>query len=72
MVSNLVSQYILIALSLTFNGNKLYKTLGFRIRDTLNFDFLEKNPGIFTTFWAWFFKKLFLMLYSIDSPGMIV
>ena len=38
--------YILIVLNLAYNKNKLYKTLDYRPRDTLNFDILEKDLEI--------------------------
>ena len=65
---------LLITLSLTFDRNKLYKTLGYRIRDMLNFDLLEKNLGVCSSphFVHDFSRKLFLMLHSINSPKMIV
>ena len=39
-------QYILIALNLAYNKNKLYKTLGYWSRGMLNFNFSEKGLGI--------------------------
>ena len=39
-------QYISIALNLTYNKNKLCKTLYHRSRDMFNFDFLEKGLAI--------------------------
>ena len=33
-------------LNLAYNKNKLYKTLDYRSRDMLNFDFLKKDLGI--------------------------
>ena len=35
--------YISIALSLAYNQNKLYKTLDYRSRNMLNFDYSEKG-----------------------------
>ena len=58
MVCGLVSQYILISLSLAYNENKLYKTLDYGFRDILNVDFLEKGLGIVSRC-AWLFKKTF-------------
>ena len=39
-------QYISIALNLGNNKNKLYKTLGYWSRDTLNFNFSEISLGL--------------------------
>ena len=36
-----------MALNLTYNKNKLYKSLDYWSRDMLNFDFLDKGQGIF-------------------------
>ena len=36
-------QYILIALNMAYNKNKLYKNLNYWSRDMLKFDFLEKD-----------------------------
>ena len=54
--------------------NKLYKTLDYWSRDMLNFNFWEKglgkvSPPYFTFDFA---RKMFLMLYSINWPNLIV
>ena len=36
----------MIALSMAYNKNKLYKTLDYCSRDMLNFNFLEKGLGL--------------------------
>ena len=55
-------QYISIALNLTYNKKKLYKTLDCWLRDLLKFDFFEKGLGIVTPpdFVHDFSRKLFL------------
>ena len=60
----------MIALNLAYIGNKLYKTLDYWPRDTLNLDFLEKGLGIVypRNFVYNFSRKIFLMLYSINWP----
>ena len=67
-------QHISIALNLVCNKNKLHKTLNYRSRDMLNFDFLKKGLGtappphlVYD-----FSRKLYLMLYSINSLSFIV
>ena len=64
--------YILIALNLACNKNKLYKTLYYWSRDILNS--LEKSLGIVSlpNFMCDFSTKMFLMLYSINWPNFIV
>ena len=59
-------QYISIALNLTYTKNKLYKILDYWSRNKLSFDLFRKGSGngFYTTFYE-FFKKTFLMLYSI-------
>ena len=61
-------QYILIALNLEYNKNKLYKTLDYLSSDKLNFDFLEKGLGLVSPPHSVhdFSRKMFLMLYSIN------
>ena len=56
-------RYILIALSLAYNKNKLYKTLGYWSRDMLNFGFLEKGLGIVSApiFVYDFSRKIFIV-----------
>ena len=58
----------------TYNKNTLYENSDCWSRDTLNFHFLKKESetSISTTFFAWFFKQLFLVLYSINWPDFIV
>ena len=55
-----------MALNLTYNKNRLYKTID--SRDMLNFDFLEKALGIVSSphFVYDFSRKIFLILYSIN------
>ena len=48
--------YILIALNLSHNKSKLYKTLKYWSRDMLNFNFSEIGLGLVSPR-AWFFKK---------------
>ena len=59
--------------NLSYSENKLFKTLNYYSRDMLNFYFLEKGLGIVSTphFVHDFFKKMFLMLYSINGPNLI-
>ena len=66
-------QYILINLNFAYYQNKLYKTLDYWSWDMLNFDFLEKNLEIVSPpdFVPDFFKKRFIMLYSINLPNSI-
>ena len=65
--------YISIALKLAYNKNKLFKTLHYWSRDTLNFDFLDKGLGTVSPphFVYDFSTKLFLTLYSINWPNLI-
>ena len=67
-------QYILLALNLAYNKNKLYKTLGYWSRDMLNFDFLEKGLGIVSPphFLYDISRKMFVMLYYINWSNFIV
>ena len=60
--------YILIALKLAYNRNKLLKTLDYWSWDMLNFNFLEKGLGIVSPadFAHDFSAKIFLILYSIN------
>ena len=39
-----------MALNLTYNEKKLHEILGYRSRDTLNFDILGKGMGIVLSF----------------------
>ena len=52
----------------------MYKTLDYWSRDTLNFNFLEMGLGIVSPrqFVYDFSRKIFLMLYSIDTTNFIV
>ena len=66
-------QYILTALNLPCNKNKLYKTLSYLSGDMLNFIFLEKRLGLVSPprFVYDFSEKMFLMLHSINWPNFI-
>ena len=66
--------YILIALSLAYNKNELYRTLDSWSRDVPNFDFLEKGLGIASPphFVYDFSRKSSLILYSINWPKIVV
>ena len=70
MVCSLVSKYFY---SRQLGKNKLYKTLDYRSRDILIFDFLEKGLGIVSLshFVYNFSRKFFLMLYFINWPNFI-
>ena len=63
--------YILIALKLSYNINKLFKALQYWSRDMLKFDLLDKVLGIVSPahFVYDFPTKMFLMLYSINWPS---
>ena len=63
--------YILIAVKLAHNGNKLFKTLHYWSRDMLNFDVLDKGLEILSTahFMCDFSIKMFLMSYSVNWPN---
>ena len=65
--------YILIALKLAYNRNKLLKTLQYWSRDMLKFEFLEKSLGIVSPahFVHNFSTKMFLISYSINWPNFI-
>ena len=54
------------AINLAYNKNKLYKTLEYRSRDTLNFS--ERGLEIVSHphFMYDFSRKMFLILYSIN------
>ena len=67
-------QYILIVLKLTYNKNKLYKTLDYWSRNMLNLVFLEKGLGIiFLPHFVYnFSRKMLLMSHSVKSPNLIV
>ena len=64
-------QYILLALNLQYNKNKLYKSLDCRSTDMLNFGFSGKGLGILSLphFVYDFSRKVFPMLYSVNSPN---
>ena len=64
-------QYILIALNLAYNKNKLYNTLDYWSRDMLNFDFSEKclallSPKHFVNFQEKCFLCYFLLTDQIS------
>ena len=65
--------YILIALKLAYNRNKLFKTLHYWSRDMFNFDILDKGLGIVSpAHFVYDFskkKKMFFMLYCINWPN---
>ena len=65
---------ISIALKLAYNRNKLFRTLHYWFRNILNFDFLDKGPGIVSPahFVYDFSTKMFLMLCCINWPNFIV
>ena len=67
-------QYSLIALILTYNKNKLHKTLDYWSRDMLNLEFLEKSLGVASLphFVYNFSRKMFLMLRFINWPNFTV
>ena len=69
-----VSFNVLIALSLAYNENKMYKTFDYWPRDMLNFDFLEKGLETVSPRYILcdLFKKMILMLYSIYWPSFIL
>ena len=64
----------MIDLTLTYNTNKLYKTLNYWSRDMPNFGFLEKGLRIVPPphFEYGFSRKKFLKLYSINCLNFIV
>ena len=55
-------------LNLACNKNKLFKTLDYWSRDTLNFNFLEKGLGLVSSlhFVYDFSRKVFLVFYSFN------
>ena len=59
--------YILTALKLGYNKNKLYKALDYTPRDILNFEFLEKSLGIVSPphIEYDFSTKMFLVIYLL-------
>ena len=65
--------YILIALKLAYNRNKLFKTLHYWSRDMFNFDILDNGLGIVSpAHFVYDFskkKKMFFMLYCINWPN---
>ena len=65
-------QYIVIALKLACNKNKLYKTFSYWSRD-VNFDFLEKDLELdSSSHFVYILTKTFLMLYSINWQNFFV
>ena len=73
MTCNIVSIYF-DSPQLAIEQKKVYRTLGYWFRDMLNFDHLEKGLVIVTPphFLNDFSRKMFLMLYSINWPNLIV
>ena len=73
VVCNLVSIYF-NSLNLLYNKERLYKTLDYWSRDMFNFNFSEKGLGLVSPphFVYDFSRKMFLMLYSINWPNVIV
>ena len=59
--------FVFLALNLTYNKSKMYKSLEYWSRDMLNFDFFQKGSGnsYFTTFYVWF-------LYPVNWPNFFV
>ena len=53
---------------MAYSNNKLYKTLDYRSRDMLSFNFSEKGHGLVSPphFVYDFSIKMFLMLHSIN------
>ena len=65
--------YISIALKLTYNKNKLFKTLHCWSRDMLNFDILDKGLGIVSAYFVYDFStEMLLKLWSINWPNLNV
>ena len=64
----------MIALNLAYNQNKLYKTSDYWSRDRFKLNFSEKDLGLLSPphFVHDFWRKTFLMLYSINWPNFIV
>ena len=46
LFKKMICSFASMALNLTYNKNKLYKTLDYWSRDTLNFNFSEKGLGL--------------------------
>ena len=67
-------RYISMALNLSYNKSKLYKTLDYWCRDMLNFKFSEKCLGLVSPPHSVydFSRKMFLMFHSISWPNFIV
>ena len=66
-------KYLLIALNLVYDKNKLYKTLDYWSRDILKFDFLKKSLriGSLPHFVYDFSKIKFLLSCSMNWPNFI-
>ena len=64
----------MIVLDLTYNKNKLYKTLEYWFKDMLNFNFSEKGLELVSLahFVYDFLKKMFLKLHPINWPNIMV
>ena len=67
-------QYISIAFNLAYNKSKLYKTLDYRVKDILYFNFSHRTLGLISPphFVNDFSRKIFLMLHSINWPNFMV
>ena len=63
--------YVLVALKLAYNRNKLFKTLHYWSRDELNFDILDKGLGIVSLvhFLYDFSTEMFPMVCYINWPN---
>ena len=64
----------MIALKKEYNRDQLFKTLHQWPTDILNFDFLDKGLGVvpLTCFMYDFSTKIFLIVYSVNWPNLIV
>ena len=67
-------QYILIALNMRCNKNKLYKTLDYWSRIMLNFNFLEKGLVLVSVshFLYNYSRNIFIMLHSNKWSNLIL
>ena len=63
-----------MALNLSYNKNKLYRSLDYWSRDILHFNFWEKYVGLVSPPYSLygFPRKMFLRLWSINWPNVIV
>ena len=73
MSSAALFQYIPIVLNLTYNENKLYKTLEYWSNNKLNLYFSQKSLEIISPphFVNNFSIKIFIMLYSINWSDLL-